>query len=1172
LLAGAALFGLLVSAPRERAQAQEGKFLVKPEQALLEVDAPGDVVVTVRILGTNPPKVEAKTSNPRSFEVKLPDEPFCVAEVASGKDKRTVLLQRGRRVLLPMRSREGQPELVLQTGHTKAATAVAFSADGKWVLTGSRDRTALLWDAATGQHVRTLSLDEPIQAVAFSPDGKRVAATGSGAVVWEGTTGKQHVTLNGASGLRALAFSPDGKWILTGSHGHDRPLLWDAATGQLLSKWDPANKNNVVNAVAFSPDGKSILAGRRKDGAVVCDRSTGAIQVRLTEHAGEVTAVAFSADGKWIVTGGDNCEALLWEVKTGKLDRDRILKKSRGGEAGHTAELTAVCFSPDGKLLLTGAHDGTAILWDVRTGEVRHTLAGGHGDVLAVAFAPDGKWAVTACEDGPTILWDVASGRELRTFGGSRDAVHAVAVSSDGKQFLTASQSQVAVLWDAVQGRPRPLPHGAEVHAAAFRPDGTQALTGGSDGRVILWNTATGERLHVFASRKDEKRTFAVRAVAFSPNGRRVLIGAEDGRVALWAESDPARRPGEGPSSWQEVCQFARHTGPVTAATFSSDGKSLLTASRDGRAILWTQEGAGFGAQKDFEHRIDGRSAAIRAAAFGPDGRTLLTGAEDGSARLWEATGKLLHTFKGEASVFAAALSSDGRLAAAGFADGRIGVWDTKTGARLRDFPKHTGPVMAVAFAGHAAHHLLSGGSDNTARLWDVATSDELARLLVLDRGKDWLVTTTEGLFDGSTGGEQKVAYRLAGRNVVPVERFFQDFYAPGLLAVLARGERPQPTAQLARRAAPLVRIVKPQKNGVVEEPRVTLEVEVADQGGGIAERGPRLVHNNATVFAPGASERDGPIMRRRFTIALVEGENKLEVRAASADGSIESEPARLTLRYEKPLAKALLHVVAVGINEYRQPGFALQFAADDARAMGDLFKRRGKALYADVKTHQLLDARATRAGIRTALEAVAKEAKPQDTILVFFAGHGAMVGQRYFFIPHEFKATNVKTLEEDISTQGLPGDEVLAAVGAVPALKRVVIFDTCHSGGAVGAGRGARDPFAFRGAIERLSRSQGVFTMAGAAESDVALEEKELGHGVLTYALLAGLGAVDAKSLAKEGITLGDPGEVIDVLRWFSFASEWVPRLTRKYFSKEQDVQTSSHGDSFPLLPASDR
>src|SRR5207248_9668783 len=134
-------------------------------------------------------------------------------------------------------------------------------------------------------------------------------------------------------------------------------------------------------------------------------------------------------------------------------------------------------------------------------------------------------------------------------------------------------------------------------------------------------------------------------------------------------------------------------------------------------------------------------------------------------------------------------------------------------------------------------------------------------------------------------------------------------------------------------------------------------------QGGGIAARGPRLVHKNTPVFAPRGAERDGKITRRRFTVALVEGENKLEVRAASADGSMESEPARLALRYEKPLAKAVLHVVAVGINEYRQPGFALHFAAADARAMGDLFKRRGKALYADVKTQQLLDTRATRPG-----------------------------------------------------------------------------------------------------------------------------------------------------------------------------------------------------------------
>ncbi len=205
-------------------------------------------------------------------------------------------------------------------------------------------------------------------------------------------------------------------------------------------------------------------------------------------------------------------------------------------------------------------------------------------------------------------------------------------------------------------------------------------------------------------------------------------------------------------------------------------------------------------------------------------------------------------------------------------------------------------------------------------------------------------------------------------------------------------------------------------------------------------------------------------------------------------------------------------------------------------------------------------------------LEEIARKAGPQDTLVVFLAGHGTMVGQRYYFIPHEFRRREGSDLESDIRAQGLPADTLADWLGTVPALKRVLVLDTCQSGGAVGLARTGRSPFELRGAIERLGRTQGVFTIAAAATGEEAQEVAELGHGILTYALLAGLDAAEGGPLAGQPIRPNSPERVADVLEWFGFASGQVPRLARRYFGREQDVETSIRGSSFPILPLEER
>ena len=168
----------------------------------------------------------------------------------------------------------------------------------------------------------------------------------------------------------------------------------------------------------------------------------------------------------------------------------------RANLAGHKGSVSAVAFSPDGKLVLTGSYDHTARLWDAATGEAVATLTGHTDGVTAVAFSPDGKRILTGSADRTAMLWDTATGKRLATLAGHGGFVWAVAFSPDGARVITGSNDSTAKLWDAATGAAVAtlVGHGGSVNAVAFSPDGARVLTGSYDNKAILWDAATGAR------------------------------------------------------------------------------------------------------------------------------------------------------------------------------------------------------------------------------------------------------------------------------------------------------------------------------------------------------------------------------------------------------------------------------------------------------------------------------------------------------------------------------------------------------------------------------------------------------------------------------------------------------------------------------------------------------
>ncbi|HVS83905.1 MAG TPA: caspase family protein, partial [Pyrinomonadaceae bacterium] len=921
-------------------------------------------------------------------------------------------------------------------------------------------------------------------------------------------------------------------------------------------------------------------------------------------HAASINRIGVDAANRFLVTASDDKTVHVWELPAGRLLR--IIRVPIG--EGNEGKLDAVAISPDGSTIAAGGWTSTdglhesIYLFDRESGRLIRRLGGLPIVVLHLVYSSDGRYlAATLFGKNGVRVFSTATyapAGEDRDYGDSSygadfdRADKLVTTSLDGfiRLYATGRDGSLRLL------AKQKVTGGQQPHDVKFSPDGSRIAVGFFDSTKVAVVQAS-DLAPLYAPDTTGVNNGNLFSVAWSADGRTLYAGgmAQDANynrfIRTWADG--------GRGGYRDIAGAAntimhilplRDGGIVYGASDPSFGvidasgnRKLFTSAAiaDYRALhqafLLSPDGTGVGfAYQSFgklparfsltERKLDGTSGGepnwrppetednnlhvtdwlntyspklngtplklkqhetSRSLALAPDRSAFLLGTEF-SLRLFDRNGAERWRVAVPSVAWAVNISADGRVAVAACGDGTIRWYRMTDGKEL------------LAFFPHA------------------------------DR-KRWVAWTPEGYYDASAGAEELIGWHVnngkdQAADFYPIGQFFEKFYHPKLLAQVLTPEGVQPPTANVRnpvnitkelKRPPLVSITSPNTGASFNTDTVQINVEATDQGGGVEDV--RLYQNGKLVSDETRQlTRETTAKTKTFDVTLLPGLNTFRATAFNKDRT-ESNPAEIKIELRAAEASSDLYILAIGLNEYKNTRYNLNYGRADAQAFADAVEQHGHGIFKQINKRVIFDADATRVNIEAAFTEIIKQARPQDAFVFYYAGHGVMSESDdknpadFYLVPYE--VVRIYGDDGSLRTNGIAARNLRELLKNVRAQKQLIILDACESGGAI-------ETIAMRGASEekaimQLARSAGVAVLASAGQDQVATEFGKLGHGVFTYALLKGLSG-EADGAPRDG--------KITIKELEAYINDQVPELTKLYRGKRQDPNSWTRGQDFPI------
>jgi WD40 repeat protein len=1127
-----------------------------------------------------------------------------VTAIAISQDDK-LILSGGADNLVHLWETEAGRELKTYNAHANTIDKIVFSGKGNYFISRDRSGRAVLQQVVSGNVVETL---EPKEIHAIPGADAFCWVTHGGDVrFWKAGDSTRTVSRNYTL---TSALSPDGAYLLLlqpppNSYYDYLSVEAQAVLVRLRDKLvRPLTKVKIAlgTQLGFSPDGTSAFVG--DDGNTIFEfaTSTGVLKGKVPGNSIWIDDFDVSAEGILKFDGYDF--ARYWNLKTGSISfSEPVMKKGfelQSSNTGYRWEkdfdtgkdiLPSVTFTAysDGKSRefktpvavkfhqskkIAIAKDKSVQIMDVATNEVTHELHGTSGGLAptSLSFSDDNK--VLGYTDGQLQLWDLDNGTPVLV-GADEDTVTSVKFVS-GKKFLVTGHDGKIKVRDAQKGSVIQVVSASE--NSAFGKVGNIQFSG--DARLMLWSDPYGnyikkwnwDDLAFYQEYKPLNVSYQIQrygagtgwsfqnissAISFGKGANEFLVGVDVG--------DGFRNSYIFAVGLNDLLNGIQLTHPVQLSRQDDDldvsfnNVDQISISPSGKSVfLFTPQ-----ARNSPRHRWT--FPVVSRASFS-DGQFQWRPNDIIFSRSgYSTTAKTLDLAPTSVSVH----PSKDVLAVGAARDNAIYVVDPQAIAALDTLRGHSDDVTSLVFSPDGKL-LASSSIDNTIKLWDIEASRELATLLKLGTA-DWVVIAPNGLFDASAGAMHQM-YFSTGLQTIGLEQIKDRFYEPNLLKKLIAREPLREVSSLSNID------LYPYVQASIDTTSARLQIVLKNQGGGIGRTPVFINGKEAIEDARKLTTRSGE-GQKEITISidlssnrnlLPGAENFIGVKSYNAAGYLSSPTKRLRVRLpqKSKLLEAYrphLYAVIVGVSDYENDDLDLKYSSKDAKDFAFALETSAKKLFNDNIHITLLvsggqDAtKPTKKNIIDSFNKLVSVARPEDVLVVYFAGHGTnQSGEDGDFLYLTAEARTFSFADPAIRQRvALSSSELTNHLKTILAQKQVLIFDACASGRMVDNLIAKRDiPSGTLRALERMKDRTGTYIITGCAADAVSYEASQFRQGLLTHSLLSGM----------KGAALRDD-RFVDVLRLFQYAREEVPRLAENIGGiQEPKVFSPYGGDSFDV------